>query len=144
MKRLPSVLFVVSILTFVTRLPSASAEDAAQFYANNVTVAVVPYGAEGGVDFAARLFASYWSDVTGGSMIVKNKTGGGGLVGTNFAYNAKPDGKTIGTGILGATVLAPALLKESGVQFDVQKIQWFPDAPIITQVVKLSPEAAWG
>lgn len=123
MKRLLSVFFLVALSVLVLRSPSIGA-DPAEFYGNNVTVAVVPYGAGGGVDFAARLFASYWSDVTGGSMIVKNRTGGGGLVGTNFAYNADPDGKTIGTGILGATVLAPALLKEPGVQFDVTKMQW--------------------
>lgn len=123
MKRKLSISFagVLLALTFSVSPANSQVED---FFEKNVITLIVPYGAGGGVDFAARLVASYWTDVTGGSMVVKNKTGGGGLVGTNFAYNAKPDGKTIGTGILGATILAPALLKEPGVQFDVQKFNW--------------------
>lgn len=57
---------------------------------------VVPFAAGGGVDLAARAVAEYLSKEWGQSIVVTNKTGGGGIVGAQYALKeAKPDGYTV-------------------------------------------------
>ena len=53
----------------------------ADFYKANTVDLICVMSPGGGVDFSARIFASYWSEVTGGTMVVRNMPGGGGLVG---------------------------------------------------------------
>ena len=127
-KNLPAafifVLIVVSILGLVAK-ESAAADSAADFYRKNVVTMVVGLNPGGGSDYAGRLLASYWSAATdGGAMIVKNMTGAGGLVATNFMYSAKPDGLTIGFGMFGSAYLMPFLTKDPAVRFDFKKLNW--------------------
>lgn len=57
---------------------------------------VVPFSAGGGVDLAARTVADYLSKEWGQPIIVTNKTGGGGIIGAQYALKeAKPDGYTV-------------------------------------------------
>src|SRR3972149_1723027 len=80
---------------------SAKASTAADFYAKKTVNVVVPFGAGGGVDYIARLFARYWPElVPGGTMLIKNMTGSGGIRGTNSVYSADPDGLTIGVAMM--------------------------------------------
>ena len=104
--------------------PSSESMNAADFYKNNTTTCVVTFSPGGGVDFGARLVASYWSEVTDGpAMKVKNMTGAGGLVGGNYVYAAEPDGLTIGTTNTGS-LNGPALLGTPGVEFELDKFSW--------------------
>lgn len=57
-------------------------------------------------------------------MVVVNKEGGGGLLGANYAYTAKPDGLTIGVGVPGSTLILPWLAQDPAVKFDLAKILW--------------------
>jgi tripartite-type tricarboxylate transporter receptor subunit TctC len=101
---------------------AAKADTAADFYAKQAVTVVVPYGAGGGVDFLARLFASCWPQVVpGGTMVVKNVTGAAGIRGTNYIYAANPDGLTIGISVLAGSLIAPPLWKDPGVRFDPDK-----------------------
>ncbi|MDP2661617.1 MAG: hypothetical protein Q8R28_12890, partial [Dehalococcoidia bacterium] len=55
--------------------PTAPAgPSAADFYRDNVARIIVPYGPGGTSDMYARLIANYWTEVTGGRMIVENKS----------------------------------------------------------------------
>jgi tripartite-type tricarboxylate transporter receptor subunit TctC len=57
---------------------------------------VVPFAAGGGVDLAARTVAEYLSKEWGQPIVVTNKTGGGGIVGAQYALKeAKADGYTV-------------------------------------------------
>lgn len=57
---------------------------------------VVPFAAGGGVDLAARTVADYLSKEWNQPIIVTNKTGGGGIIGAQYALKeAKPDGYTV-------------------------------------------------
>ncbi|MBI4186096.1 MAG: hypothetical protein HY530_01140 [Chloroflexi bacterium] len=104
-----------------TPTPTPAPESAAEFYKNKTVTIIVPWGAGGGIDYAARAFASFWSDVTGGAMVVKNVVGGGGLLGLNQLYKtAKPDGLTLGVNTVGANNM-PWLLKDPGVEYEIDK-----------------------
>ena len=57
---------------------------------------VVPWAAGGGTDATARVLAKEAEPFLGVSIVVENKTGGGGAVGHSAIANGKPDGYTIG------------------------------------------------
>ncbi|HKA45110.1 MAG TPA: tripartite tricarboxylate transporter substrate binding protein [Burkholderiales bacterium] len=57
---------------------------------------IVTYPAGGGTDITARLVAQKLSESLGRNVIVDNRTGGGGIVGTDAIAKAAPDGYTIG------------------------------------------------
>ena len=61
-------------------------------------VLVVAYGAGGGADTRARQIAAKIAPILGQPVVVDNKPGAGGNIGTEFIVRAKPDGYTIGMG----------------------------------------------
>jgi tripartite-type tricarboxylate transporter receptor subunit TctC len=83
----------------------------------------VNFSAGGGSDFAARAFAAFWSDVTGGAMIIKNVTGGGGTIGLQTVWDAKPDGLTLGFTHLG-TPFSLQLLEGRVSEWKMEDFQW--------------------
>ncbi|MFC3609330.1 Bug family tripartite tricarboxylate transporter substrate binding protein [Stutzerimonas tarimensis] len=80
-------------LTFATCGVSQAAEDEA--YPNRTVKIVVPYPAGGGTDTLARLLAEHFSDVWGRPVVVENKPGGSGMIGTSTVARAQPDGHTL-------------------------------------------------
>ena len=114
------------VLLFGIAKPAAAAtESAAEFYANKTVTIIVNHGPGGGGDYAARVYAAWWSEVSGGgAMRVKNVTGGGGTVGVNQVYAAKPDGLTIGTAAWGSDLAMPHLFKEKGRRYELAKFHW--------------------
>src|SRR5690606_30202546 len=56
---------------------------------------VVAYGAGGDTDAMARLFGEKLSQRLGQSVIVENRAGASGIIGSNYAARAKPDGYTL-------------------------------------------------
>ena len=59
---------------------------------------IVPYGAGGGADSRSRQIAQKMSVILKQPIIVDNKPGAGGNIGTEFIARAAPDGYTIGMG----------------------------------------------
>jgi len=59
---------------------------------------IVPYGAGGGADSRSRQIAQKMSILLNQPIIVDNKPGAGGNIGTEFITRAAPDGYTIGMG----------------------------------------------
>src|SRR5262249_13405619 len=55
---------------------------------------IMPYGPGGGTDITARLLAPTRSEVLGQQIVVENRGGSGGNVGTELVVNAAPDGYT--------------------------------------------------
>jgi len=56
---------------------------------------IVPYPAGGGSDIVARLVADKMKDSLGQTVIVENKPGAGGRVGTEYAKGQPPDGTSM-------------------------------------------------
>src|SRR5262245_16040256 len=75
---------------------------------------LVPYGAGGAADVAARLFAEHLGQAFGQQFVVENRTGGGGLIGAQALARSDPDGYTIGSGGMSVHVLAAALSDNPG------------------------------
>ena len=67
-------------------------------YPNKPINFIVPYGAGGGADSRSRQIALKMSAILKQPIIVDNKPGAGGNIGTEFISRAAPDGYTIGMG----------------------------------------------
>jgi tripartite-type tricarboxylate transporter receptor subunit TctC len=80
---------------------------------------VVPYPAGGGSDVVARLIADKLKDSLGQTVIVENKPGAGGRIGTEFVKGQPADGSTM-------LVVNPALFVVAPVVFS--KLAYDPDA----------------
>lgn len=59
------------------------------------TQIIVPFGAGGSADIAARLIARYMTDKNGLSVVVDNRPGASGIIGMEAAKAAPADGRTL-------------------------------------------------
>ena len=80
-------------------------------YPNKPIKVIVPYGPGGDSDLATRVWANAMEEELGVPVVVINKAGGGGVVGTNFVANAKADGYTLTNAGLGSMQVAPYFSK---------------------------------
>lgn len=71
---------------------------------------IVPYGAGSGPDITARLFVTDLSKQLEQQIVVDNRPGAGGSIGTEMIVRATPDGYTIGFGGISAFAINPAVL----------------------------------
>lgn len=106
----------------------ASKESVAEFYKKNTVTLIVGSNPGGGADFSSRLIANFWNVVTGGTMVVKNMPGAGGLVGMNYMAAAKPDGLTLGLMMYSDAFLLPYLTKNPAQKFDMPKMNYLISA----------------
>lgn len=112
MKTLARGLFAAGTLAIASMaaMGAASAQEAAGWPAKPITI-VVPYAPGGFADTRVRLIASKLEGRLGKPVIVENKAGAGGVVGTTFIARANPDGYTIGTGNLAPMAVNPTLMQ---------------------------------
>jgi tripartite-type tricarboxylate transporter receptor subunit TctC len=80
---------------------------------------VVPFAAGGSTDIVARLVGQKMSELLGQSIVIENRAGAGGNVGSTAVARATPDGYTIMMGTISTHALNPAILKT--VTFDAVK-----------------------
>ena len=73
---------------------------------------VVPYPPGGGSDVAARMISESAAKKLGQPVVVENRTGAGGVVGTDAVFRADPDGYTLLLGSSDAMTIAPHLQPE--------------------------------
>lgn len=71
-------------------------KDASAWTPDGPITVICPYGAGGGQDVAARLFAKYAEKYAGVKFVVDNQTGGSGTIGNTAIATAQPDGYTLG------------------------------------------------
>jgi len=110
-----------------TTLLCASADRApAQSYPDRRITFVVPYPAGGATDVSARLLANKLSEAWKQTVVVENKSGGGGVVGNDYVAKAAPDGYTVLVAIT-QIIQAPSLVAK--LPYDV-----FKDLAPVTQI----------
>jgi tripartite-type tricarboxylate transporter receptor subunit TctC len=92
--------FAAMVAVILTAAPWASAPVQAQNYPSKAITLVVPYGPGGSTDLLARTLAQRMSESMGQPIVVENRSGGGGMIGSDFVARAAPDGYTmeLGTG----------------------------------------------
>lgn len=110
-------------------------------YPNKPITLIVPYGAGGNADTRSRQVAQLLSQELGQPIIVDNKAGAGGNIGTEAVAHAKPDGYTIGMGNFAPLSVNKALFKK--MNFDPEKdltpIVLIEKGPLVLTVPVNSP-----
>ena len=108
MKRTVTVL--AALLFAALMFPAASvAEDA---YPAKPITGIVPMAAGGSTDLLARTVERFWTNYSKQPMVIVNKPGGGGVVGTEGVVRSRPDGYTLYLGYgSGHDVVMPSLQK---------------------------------
>src|SRR6188768_1741254 len=89
----------------------------AQGYPNKPIKVVVPWPAGQATDTVARVVTDKMAGPLGQPMVIENKGGAGGTIGTEFAAKSAPDGYTILAGSSGPISISPR----------VQKVPYDPD-----------------
>jgi tripartite-type tricarboxylate transporter receptor subunit TctC len=145
-------------LVLALGVPSARAQDTERAFFGGKTIRlVVGYGPGGGYDAYARMIAPHLSKVLGGSVVVENQPGAGGLVALNRISTAAPDGLTMMI-VNGTGAALSQLTEQAGVRFDLGQLgylgtvsaspwMWLvgPGSPIKTpqDAMKLGKKMNW-
>ncbi|PUE13129.1 tripartite tricarboxylate transporter substrate binding protein [Limnohabitans sp. T6-20] len=98
---------------------SASTADAQSAYPSKPIRLVVPFATGGVTDTSGRLIAEQLSKRLGQQVIVDNKPGASGNIGTQLVASAEPDGYTLLLGFDGTLVINPHVFPKVG--FDTAK-----------------------
>ena len=98
--------------------PAAAMAQAAYPTAGRVSI-IVPFAPGGATDIIARLVADELGKRWNSGVVVENRAGAGGGIGTEFVARAKADGYTLLLGTQTALAVNPHLLKKIG--YDVER-----------------------
>jgi tripartite-type tricarboxylate transporter receptor subunit TctC len=114
MRRLARSFFVLA--TIAAAMPQAFAD----IYPSRPITLIVPYAAGGGVDVVARALGDKLGEKLGQKVVILNITGAGGLIGTQRAVEAAPDGYTLLFAVENTMAVAK-LVQPANVHYDAQK-----------------------
>jgi tripartite-type tricarboxylate transporter receptor subunit TctC len=97
---------------------------------------IVAFSPGGYVDLVARLVAGPLSTALGQQVVVENRAGAGGIVGTELAARAAPDGHTLTIGSVGTHAVNQSLYRKLpyNVLRDFQAVARLSDSPNILAV----------
>jgi tripartite-type tricarboxylate transporter receptor subunit TctC len=97
---------------------------------------IVPFAPGGFVDFTARLISPPMAAAFGQQVIVDNRGGAGGVVGSEAAARAAPDGYTLVIGSLGTHAVNQSLYPDLSYRVlrDFQPVARLADAPSILAI----------
>src|SRR5258708_6413066 len=87
---------------------AVSAEDAGN-YPNKPVMMIVPFAPGGASDFVARIVQPGVSQILGQQIVVDNRPSAAGIVGTEVAARAAPDGYTTFLGNIGTLLINPGV-----------------------------------
>jgi len=87
---------------------------AAQTFPNRTITLVIPFAPGGSTSIVGRVIADRMSQLLGQSIVVDNRPGAGGTVGTKYVAKCDPDGYTILLGYTGTLAIGPSLYRNVG------------------------------
>jgi tripartite-type tricarboxylate transporter receptor subunit TctC len=83
-----------------------------QSYPNRPITLVVPFTPGGGTDFMARVYADQLTKLLGQPVLVDNRPGAGGTLGTDFVARSEPNGYTLLMGSVSTIAINPSMYKK--------------------------------
>ncbi len=101
--------FGLCLILFAALLLNAIDSAIAQTYPTKPIRIIVPFAPGGGADILARLLGPKLSDSWGQPVIVDNRAGAGGIVGTEMVAKAPGDGYVLAMGYIGTHAINPSL-----------------------------------
>jgi tripartite-type tricarboxylate transporter receptor subunit TctC len=107
-------------LTALALIPTVAVTPAmaADNYPSKPARLILPFGAGASTDIIGRIFAQRFSEAWGQTLVVDNRPGAGGILGTELAARSAPDGYTIFTYGINQTI-TPHLYKK--LSYDSQR-----------------------
>ncbi len=98
-------------LVTLAALPALAAVSnaSAQNYPSRPIRLVVPFAPGGNIDITARAMAPGLSETLGQTIVVDNRGGAGGIIGTDLVAKSTPDGYTLVLASSGTVTVAPSL-----------------------------------
>jgi len=129
------------ILALALAAPAASAQD---FPVHPVKI-VVPWPASGNVDITARTVAPALSDALGQQVIVENRAGAAGRIGTTAVAKSPADGYTLLLGSSGTITAGPAVFQNLGYDpvKDLTAIGPIQSVPIVLTAAPKTPVSTY-
>lgn len=129
---------IVAILGVVLAMPIAAS---AQDFSSKPIRIIVPWAPGGNIDITARAIAPGLGEALGTSVIIENKPGAGGTLGTAQVATAAPDGHTLTLGSTAAVTIAPSIYKTAGYDpvKDLVAIGAIHDVPLVLSVANSTP-----
>lgn len=97
------------VAIFLVSWGAAPMQAWSQPYPHKPISLVVPYATAGAADLAARLLSSAAAKHLGQPLIVVNRVGANGVIGSQFVLNAEKDGYTLLAARVGSQAVGPAL-----------------------------------
>jgi tripartite-type tricarboxylate transporter receptor subunit TctC len=110
---------LATTLTAAALLAAATFQATAEDYPNRPVTLVVPFAPGGSTTIVARIIAERMAETLGQQIIIDNRPGAGGTVGTRQVAKSAPDGYTIVLGYTGTLAIGPSLFPNVG--YDVRK-----------------------
>lgn len=123
------------LAVLITAAGAAGDPARAQTFPSRPVRIIVPFSAGGSVDGVMRLLDGRMTELTGQNIIIDNRPGGSGNVGTNLAARAAPDGHTLLATTL-SLVVNPNLFSDPGhdVLHDFAPVSLLAAAPFVMVV----------
>ena len=106
-----SLKIATAVLVGLTVCASAQAQTADNYPNRSITM-VVAFPAAGTTDILARLIGQKLTEKFKQTVVVENRPGAGGNIGTAYVAKAPPDGYTIMMGTIGTQSINPSLYKK--------------------------------
>jgi len=116
---------------------------AQQDYPNRPITMIVPFPAGGGVDVIGRIVAEKLAAALGQPVVIDNRGGAAGVIGTRIAKAAVPDGYTLVMATSGSIAINPTLYVNPGYEprKDLSPIGLISSTPIVLMAHPTAPES---
>ena len=122
--------------------PQAAADD----YPTKPITLIVPFPVGGGVDVIGRIVADKLAAELGQPVVIDNRGGAAGVIGTRVAARAVPDGYTLVMATSGSIAINPNLYANPGYQTlkDLSPVGLISSTPIVLMAHPSAPEQSLG